>query len=194
MIKQKVTLAMIAVLGCALLFAGCVGTKRVETVSVYPCDGSLPETNSMTKAVARAEEILEACPDRQEAVLLELIEIGKRNPGVENRSAILDLYKQLAELEVVNVKESKELMTQYFYTRFAAVDGVDERFSSLSDRALDRLSTAIDDELVLKEIGLKEVSDAMEQFEKAEEYAERMQDLLESTKIQWSHLRKEHAR
>jgi len=182
---------MIAVLGCALLLAGCVGTKRVETASAHPCDASLPETNSMSKAVARAEEILTACPDRQEAVLLELIEIGKSNPGVENRSAILDLYKQLAEFEVVNVKEAKELMTQYFYTRFAAVDGVNERFSSLSDRALDRLSTAIDDELVLKEVGLKEVSDATEQYEKAEEYAERMQDLLESTKIQWSHLRKE---
>lgn len=192
--KHTVTFAMIAALGCALLFAGCVGTKRIETATVYPCDASLPDTNSMSKAVARAEEILQNCPERQETVLVQLIEIGKRNPGVQNRTAILDLYKQLSEFEVVNVKEANELMTQYFYTRFAAVDGVNERFSSLSDRALDRLSASIDDELVLKEIGLKEMSDATEQYEKAQEYAERMQDLLESTKIQWSHLRKEHAR
>ena len=191
--NKRITLMMIAVLGCVGMLSGCAGTKHFETALAHPCDASLPDTNSMSKAVARAEEILQECPDRQEVILLELIEIGKRNPGIENRSAILALYKQLIEFEVVNVKEAKELMTRYFYTRFAAVDGVHERFSSLSDRALDRLSMAIEDELALKEIGLKEVSDAPEQYEKAHDYAERMQDLLESTKIQWSHLRKEHA-
>lgn len=190
--SNRIPFAMIAVLAGALVLA-CAGAKRVETARVHPCEASLPDTNRMSTAITRAEEILQECPDQQEMVLLGLIEVAKRNPGVENRAEILDLYKRLIEFEVVNVKEAKELMTQYFYTRFAAVDEVEERFSSLSDRALDRLSKAIEDELELKEIGLKEVSDAPEQYEVAQEYAERMQDLLESTKIQWSHLRKDYA-
>jgi len=183
--------ATIVIAGCLLLLPGCAGTRRVETARVHPCDASLPDTNRMSTAIVRAEEILEGCPERQEQILLELIEVGKRNPGIDNRTQILDLYKRLIGLEVVNVKEAKTLMTQYFYTRFAAVDTVDERFSSLSDRALDRLSQAIRDELALKETGLKEVADAPEQYERAVEYAERMQDILESTRIQWTHLRRE---
>ena len=53
---------------------------------------------------------------------------------------------------------------------------------------------AIDDELEMKKVGLVDVADAPGQYEAAQDYAERMQDILESTKIQWSHLRREQQR
>lgn len=188
-------ITLLTLLGSMALVAGCASSGNyVQTTPANPCAPQLPETNRLGDAIAVAEEILQDCPQRQEEIFLELLDIAKRNPGVRNREEIIDLYKRLMEFEVINVKDARAMLTRYFYVRFAAVDSVEERFSSMSDRALDRVSMAIDDELALKEIGLVQVSDAQDQYEKAKEYAERMQDILESTKIQWSHLRREQSR
>lgn len=190
--KRNTTIyGLVLLLGVTLL-SGCAA-GRAKTVPDNACTKPAPTTNRMSDAIAEAEEILQDCPDRQDEIFLALLEVGKRNPGIENRQLILDMYKQLMEHEVVNVQQARTTMTRYFYTRFAAIDSVNERFSSLSDRALDRLSQAIAEELADKKVGLDEVSDAPEQYERAVDYAARMQDILESTKIQWSHLRKEQA-
>ncbi len=195
MSNNKLMTLLLTLVGSVALLAGCASSGNyVQTIPANPCAEQLPETNRLGDAIVVAEEILQDCPERQQEIFLELLDIGKRNPGVQNREQIIDLYKRLMEFEVINVKEARAMLTRYFYLRFAAVDTVEERFSSMSDRALDRVSMAIDDELALKEIGLVQVSDAQDQYEKAKEYAERMQDILESTKIQWSHLRREQAR
>jgi hypothetical protein len=143
----------------------------------------------MTQAVNWSEDFLLECPGKQERVFLFLIDVGKRNPGVHNRTEILGLYDRLIQASLVDVKRANEMLTRYLYVRFAAIDRVNDRFSSLSDRSLDRIAREIDKELGLKKIGLWEVSGSAEQYDRAKDYAERMKDILESTKIQWSYLR-----
>ena len=189
--KTTMIYGLTMVLGLAL--TGACASGKVRTVPDNACTEPAPTVNRMTDAIAAAEEILQDCPERQDEMFEALLEVGKRNPGIENRAQILDMYKRLMEYEVVNVQQAKTMLTRYFYTRFASIDSVNERFSSLSDRALDRLSQAIESELAEKKIGLDEVADAPEQYERAVDYAARMQDILESTKIQWSHLRQEQA-
>jgi hypothetical protein len=187
----------IALAGLLLVLAvagvGCTrqAPELTPVADVGPCGMPLDETNSMTRAIERADEVLQACPREQEQVLAYLIEVGRKNPRVQNREEILDLYERMIRFEVVNAREANDLLTRYFYVRFASVDRIQERFSSLSDRALIRLSGAIEDELALKKIGLKEVSGRADQYERAKDYAHRMQDLLESTRIQWDYLRDE---
>lgn len=187
MSMKKLLLAgsLMTALGCAKQAPEL--TPLAEPVG--PCGLALEQTNSMTRAIDRAEEVLQACPEGQRVVFDYLIEVGRKDPGVENREEILELFERMIRFEVVNAREADEMLTQYFYVRFAAIDRVQERFSSLSDRALIRLSAAIEDELALKKIGLQEVSGRADQYERAKDYASRMKDLLESTRIQWDYLR-----
>jgi hypothetical protein len=193
MSKPRITLGL-AGLVVSILIVAAGSTLRTPVALTPdhpfgPCGLELPATNSMTKAIERAEEVLQACSGGQERVFLHLLDVGRKRPGIENREEIVDLYERMIRFEVVNAREANELLTQYLYVRFAAVDGVNERFSSLSDRALIRLSRAIEDELALKKIGLDEVAGRADQYERARDYAQRMQDLLESTRIQWDYMR-----
>jgi hypothetical protein len=192
MSKSRITPGLVGLVALFLIVTpGCF--KRAADVTPLTdagtCGLALPETNSMTKALERAEEVLQVCPSGQEQVFLYLMDVGKKNPGIESREDIIELFERLIRFEVVNAREANERLTQYLYVRFAAIDGVKDRFSSLSDRALIRLSGAIEDELALKKIGLEQVSGRADQYERAEDYARRMQDLLESTRIQWDALR-----
>lgn len=171
---------------CGLAAPACVRKSPLDTAA---CEASLPPTNSIDEAIARAESILVECPELDEQVFLYLLEVGKKNPGIGNRTEIVHLYDHLIESSLINAKRANRLLTQYLYVRFAAIDDINERFSSLSDRALDRLSRDIDRELALKKVGLQEVSGSRDQYDRAQDYAARMKDILESTKIQWNYLR-----
>lgn len=184
MTLKKTIFTLVSLVGLVSLTA-CTRAQP-ETM---PCVVSPPSTNNMTQAINWSGDFLVECPGKQTEVFLYLIDVGKRNPGLHNRSEILDLYDRLIQASLVDVKRANEMLTRYLYVRFTAVDRVNERFSSLSDRALDRLAREIDNELELKKIGLWEVSGSDEQYERAKDYAERMKDILESTKIQWNYMR-----
>ena len=183
---RSVGTRLLFVVAVAALLPACLPRDEVASIPASPCETTLATTNSMARAIEEAEEVLQACPDRQREVFEHLMAVGQKNPSVHNRTDVLDLFERLIKFEVVDARETKELMTQYLYVRFAAVDRVNARFSALSSRSLERLSRDINDELALKKVGLQEVSGSREQYERASDYARRMQDLLESLQIQWA--------
>ncbi len=187
---MRPTLAVLILCLVALLTTGC-SLRKPPALPADPCSESLPTTNSLSQALQNASQVLQDCPDRQQEVFEHLIAVGKKNPGVANRTEVLDLFERLMKFEVVNARETKEMLTRYLYVRFASIDRVNDRFSSLSTRSLERLSRDIEQELALKKVGLQEFSGSREQYERARDYARRMQDILESLQIQWSSMRAE---
>jgi len=172
--------AIIVVL-CAVFALGCAAQQAAPPPPPPPPPPSDPcplpsgfRLDAPTMQIAM--DTLASCPDKLDAVFQALLSIGKNSPKKENRTAIVDLVKQMIDSGKVSERYAKSLLKRYFSTKF----------DSLPDTRVIRLSGEIESikrnlrrELLQKREGMIECAGQKELYQKAERECVRIFQLMD---------------
>ena len=172
--------AIIVVL-CAVFALGCAAQQAAPPPPPPPPPPSDPcplpsgyRLDAATMEVAR--DTLASCPDKLDAVFQALLSIGKNSPKKENKTAIVDLVKQLIDGGKVSERYAKSLLKRYFSVKFDSLP--DTRVIRLSGE-IEAIKRNLRQELLQKREGMVECAGEKELYKKSEQECVRIFQLLD---------------
>lgn len=157
------------VLGSIMTF-GCVANNKQQVVLAPPApvdNCPLPSGFQLEPAIEQAERTLTLCPDKLDAVFMELIEIAKDKPQAANKKAIRGMLMRLVEQGAISEKYAKNnLYNRYFSSSFT-YDLKNIKFKYVGSK-INEIKKGMADELAAKRIGLLQACDDLKSYKKAE--------------------------
>ncbi len=156
----------------ALAISGCATTQA---------DCSLPSTTSLDRAMEAAEEQLaNGCEAQFDRYYAELLDIAEGDPSPENKRKFSDFLLGASDQGLLSKRQAERAYNRYFNVKYVSLMGDYNNCAYTCPRKRQVL-TAMEAELLDKELGLLRVSQDATSYYRADRLYQETELVLEAT-------------